>query len=61
VQCSVIVYLTQYSVVQYGAVVYGIAIWSGVFLCRFDAERWRSEWQALFDNHDLVHNHRETC
>jgi len=27
---------------------------------RFDRERWRSSWQALFDTHDLVHNKRET-
>jgi len=26
---------------------------------RFDADRWRSAWQALFDSHDLVLNHRE--
>ncbi len=26
---------------------------------RFDAGRWRSAWQALFDSHDLVSNHRE--
>ena len=27
---------------------------------RFDAERWRSGWQALFDSHELVHNRRTT-
>jgi len=27
---------------------------------RFDRERWRCSWQALFDTHDLVHNRRET-
>ena len=27
---------------------------------RFDRERWRKDWQALFDTHDLVHNRRET-
>lgn len=27
---------------------------------RFDRERWRCSWQALFDTHDLVHNKRET-
>jgi ketosteroid isomerase-like protein len=27
---------------------------------RFDRERWRGSWQALFDTHDLVHNKRET-
>jgi ketosteroid isomerase-like protein len=25
---------------------------------RFDAERWRRNWQALFDTHRLVHNRR---
>lgn len=25
---------------------------------RFDADRWRSSWQALFDRHDLVKNDR---
>jgi ketosteroid isomerase-like protein len=25
---------------------------------RFDAKRWRTAWQELFDNHDLVRNHR---
>jgi ketosteroid isomerase-like protein len=27
---------------------------------RFDRERWRCSWQALFDTYDLVHNRRET-
>jgi hypothetical protein len=27
---------------------------------RFDRERWKSSWQALFETHDLVHNKRET-
>jgi ketosteroid isomerase-like protein len=27
---------------------------------RFDADRWRSSWQKLFDMHDLVSNHRNT-
>jgi ketosteroid isomerase-like protein len=27
---------------------------------RFDRERWRCSWQALFETHDLVHNKRET-
>jgi ketosteroid isomerase-like protein len=27
---------------------------------RFDRERWRGAWQALFDTHDLVHNKRMT-
>ena len=27
---------------------------------RFDRERWKSGWEALFRNHDLVHNHRRT-
>ena len=27
---------------------------------RFDRERWRKNWQDLFDSHDLVHNHRNT-
>lgn len=26
---------------------------------RFDRERWRRGWQALFDSHELVHNRRE--
>jgi ketosteroid isomerase-like protein len=29
-------------------------------LGRFDQERWRCSWQALFDTHDLVHNRRRT-
>jgi ketosteroid isomerase-like protein len=29
-------------------------------LGRFDRERWRKNWQDLFDSHDLVHNRRET-
>ena len=27
---------------------------------RFDKERWRKNWQDLFDTHDLVHNRRKT-
>lgn len=27
---------------------------------RFDRERWRRNWQGLFDTHDLIHNHRNT-
>jgi len=27
---------------------------------RFNKERWRQYFQALFDHYDLVHNHRET-
>jgi hypothetical protein len=27
---------------------------------RFDRQRWRDSWQALFDTHDLVHNQRTT-
>ena len=27
---------------------------------RFDRERWRKNWQDLFDSHDLVHNQRNT-
>jgi ketosteroid isomerase-like protein len=27
---------------------------------RFDRERWRRSWEALFETHDLVHNKRET-
>jgi ketosteroid isomerase-like protein len=27
---------------------------------RFDRERWKRSWQALFDTHDLVHNNRTT-
>ena len=29
-------------------------------LGRFDRERWRKNWQDIFDTHDLVHNHRDT-
>jgi hypothetical protein len=29
-------------------------------LGRFDRERWKRSWQALFETHDLVHNNRET-
>jgi len=29
-------------------------------LGRFDRERWRNNWQELFDSHDLVRNHRNT-
>lgn len=29
-------------------------------LGRFDRERWRKNWQDIFDTHDLVHNRRET-
>lgn len=29
-------------------------------LGRFDRERWRKNWQDLFDHYELVHNHRET-
>jgi ketosteroid isomerase-like protein len=29
-------------------------------LGRFDQERWRKNWQAIFDTHDLVHNRRRT-
>ena len=29
-------------------------------LGRFDRERWRRNWQTLFDTHDLVHNRRRT-
>ena len=29
-------------------------------LGRFDRERWRKNWQDLFDSHDLVHNRRHT-
>ena len=29
-------------------------------LGRFDRERWRKNWQDLFDTHDLVHNRRRT-
>lgn len=27
---------------------------------RYNRERWRADWQALFDTHTLVHNRRET-
>lgn len=27
---------------------------------RFDHERWRRNWQGLFDTHDLIHNIRKT-
>jgi hypothetical protein len=27
---------------------------------RFDRERWRRDWQELFDTHDLIHNRRNT-
>jgi hypothetical protein len=27
---------------------------------RFDRERWRKNWQDLFDTHDLIHNRRDT-
>jgi hypothetical protein len=29
-------------------------------LGRFNKERWRQNFQAIFDNYDLVHNHRDT-
>lgn len=29
--------------------------WAG----RYDYERWRRNWQQLFDTHELVHNRRE--
>jgi len=29
-------------------------------LGRFDRERWRGNWQDIFDSHDLVHNQRDT-
>ena len=29
--------------------------WAG----RYDYERWRGNWQQLFDTHELVHNRRE--
>ena len=29
-------------------------------LGRFDRERWRKNWQDIFDSHDLVHNRRDT-
>ena len=27
---------------------------------RYDRDRWRAQWQALFDTHILVHNRRST-
>lgn len=33
----------------------GWIFWAG----RYDYERWRSNWQQLFDTHELVHNRRE--
>lgn len=27
---------------------------------RFDRERWRKNWQEIFDTHDLIHNNRNT-
>jgi ketosteroid isomerase-like protein len=33
----------------------GWVFWAG----RYDYERWRRNWQALFDTHTLVHNRRE--
>ncbi len=27
---------------------------------RYDPVRWRKGWQALFDGHELIHNHRVT-
>jgi ketosteroid isomerase-like protein len=29
-------------------------------LGRFERERWRRNWQELFDTHDLIHNRRHT-
>ena len=29
-------------------------------LGRFNREKWRDNWQTLFDTHDLIHNNRET-
>jgi len=29
-------------------------------LGRFDRERWRKNWQDIFDNHDLIRNQRDT-
>jgi ketosteroid isomerase-like protein len=29
-------------------------------LGHFDRERWRKNWQDIFDNNDLVHNNRKT-
>ena len=28
---------------------------------RYDRDRWRGEWEALFDTHDLIRNDRTTC
>jgi hypothetical protein len=30
-------------------------------LGRFERERWRKNWQELFDQHNLIHNHRKTA
>ena len=27
---------------------------------RYDRDRWRADWQALFDTHTLIHNRRNT-
>ena len=27
---------------------------------RYDRDRWRAEWQSLFDTHTLIHNRRST-
>ena len=35
------------------------ARWTFV-LGRFNKERWRQNFQAIFDNYELVHNHRDT-
>jgi ketosteroid isomerase-like protein len=38
-----------------------ISVGDRVFVMgRFDRERWRKEWQSLFDVHDLLHNRRNT-
>ena len=29
-------------------------------LGRFDRERWRQNWQGIFDSHDLIRNRRDT-
>ena len=29
-------------------------------LGRFNKERWRQYWQAIFDQYELLHNHRDT-
>lgn len=29
-------------------------------LGRYDRERWKSNWQQLFDTHELIHNRRKT-